>query len=357
MKKILVSIFILVFGLGLIGCNRTKPDSCRVGYFDVQYDYGTIEENKITILIDNCLPFFDIEDYNIEQLYPGDLLYIEYTGNPIIEESYPGNMTGIEVDLVKLLNRTIREVSEEEIVRNESNGISKVYNYSYTTEYVIINEELDYVPLSEYTGNTLYVSEDNSFKYNSKESESVEPKPIPIAAFFAFNPNEEKTYNLNIQNDTNYDLINVKDNYKEDEEIIVKLEYEDDVETFVYLNDEYIGYLNGRNYIKFKMPKEHSTLKISYEYSGVIPTGTYKLNIIDKNDYIMNKPKEYESHFAPNTELKFYAYPIMDADLALYVNGKFYSIQNTVLVDGKYVWEYSFIMPAEEVTIEFKVEA
>lgn len=356
MKKILVSMFLLVFGLCLVGCTwRTGPDITNGGGFNVNYDYGNIEENKITILIDNCLPFFDFDDYNIEQLYPGDTLYIDYTGKPVIEESYPGRMTGIEVNHVELYRRTIREISEEEIVRNESNGISNVYNYSYTTEYVILNEELDYVPLSEYTGTTLYVSEDCASNGNSKESKSGDPKPIPIAAFFAFNPNEEKTYNLNIQNDTDYELINIKDNYKEDEEVVVKLEYEDNVETFVYLNDEYIGYLNGRNHIKFKMPKENSTLKISYEYLGIIPTGTYKLNIIDNNDYIMNKPKEYESHYAPGTEIILYAYPIMDADLAMYVNGKFNSIQNIALVDGKYVWEYKFIMPNEEAILEFKV--
>ena len=148
-------------------------------------------------------------------------MYIDYTGKPVIEESYPGRMTGIEVNHVELYRRTIREISEEEIVRNESNGISNVYNYSYTTEYVILNEELDYVPLSEYTGTTLYVSEDCASNGNSKESKSGDPKPIPIAAFFAFNPNEEKTYNLNIQNDTDYELFNIKDNYKEDEEVVV----------------------------------------------------------------------------------------------------------------------------------------
>mgnify|MGYP003292172109 CR=1 FL=1 len=357
MKKILVSLFLLVFGLCLVGCTwRTGPDITNGGGFNVYYDYGTIEENKITILIDSCLPFFDFDDYNIEQLYPGDTLYIDYTGKPVIEESYPGRMTGIEVNHVELYRRTIREISEEQIVRNESNGISNVYNYSYTTEYVILNEELDYLPLSEYTGSTLYVSLGSSVKNNSKDSKPGEPKPIPIAAFFAFNPNEEKTYNLNIQNETDYELINIKDNYKEDEEVIVKLQYEDNVETFVYLNDEYIGYLNGRNHIKFKMPKKDSTLKISYEYSGIIPTGTYKLNIIDNNDYIMNKPKEYESFFVPGSEVVFYSYPIMDVDLAMYVNGEFNSIQNTVLLDGKYVWEYRFTIPAEEVTLEFKVE-
>ena len=70
----------------------------------------------------------------------------------------------------------------------------------------------------------------------------------------------------------------------------------------------------------------------------------------------MNKPKEYESHYAPGTEIILYAYPIMDADLVMYVNGKFNSIQNIVFVPDKYIWEYRFVMPAGEVTLEFKIE-
>lgn len=262
MKKILVGMFLLLFGFCLVGC--TGPDTTKGGRFNVYYDYGTIEENKITILIDSCLSFFDFEDYNIKQLYPGDILYIDYTGKPIIEESYPGRMTGIEVSHVELYNRTIREVSEWEIVRNELNGISNVYNYSYTDEYVIINEELDYVPLSEYTGGTLYVSLDSSPNNKSSNKERSEPQPIPITAFFAFNPNDEKTYNLTIQNETDYVLEGNKDNYKAGEEVEIKMTYEDYVVTYVHLNGKNIGWLNGTNSLKFNMPNEDSVLTINY---------------------------------------------------------------------------------------------
>ena len=353
MKKICFVLFLLTFGLSLVSC--TKPDESNNGYFNVQCDYGTIEENKATILIDGCLPFFDFKAYGIEKLYPGDLLYIEYTGSPIVALSFPGQMCGIEVNSVELRKREIREITEEEIERNELNEISKITNYSYSSEYVIINDELEYVPLSEYTGSTLYASigQSTSSESSNENSKSGEPKPIPIAAFFAFDPTVKEIYNLNVLNETDYPLVGIKDKYAVNEEVVVKLEYEDCVEIYVYLNDEYIGCLNGINSIKFKMPKKDSTVKISGKYK---PNGTYKLNIIDEYDFIINKPKKYDSYFNPNTEIVLYAYPIMDADLAMYVDGEFYSIQKSVLVGEKYLWEYHFIMPNSETMIEFKVQ-
>ena len=53
--------------------------------------------------------------------------------------------------------------------------------------------------------------------------------------------------------------------------------------------------------------------------------------------------------------LEFYAYPIMDADLAMYVNGEFYQTQDTVKIDGEYRWRYSLLLPYEDIDIEFKV--
>lgn len=350
MKKILASMCMFILGLCLIGCSN--PDDSKVGYFYVQYDYGRIVENKITILIDGCLPFFDFEEYNIEQVYPGDILRIEYAGQPYASESYPGEMHGIEISSVELCDRDIRKISEEEIVRNEANGINYVYNYNSTTDYVILDEELNYISLSEYTGSTLYASISSTVDKRSGNTET-EPKLIPVEAFFAFDPSS--TYKLTIQNETDYELKGLKDNYKHNDEVELKLVYAEDVLIYVYLNDEYVGYLDGSNSVKFNMPKEDSTIKISYENFNVTPIKTYKLHIIDDNDYVINKPKEYESYFAPFTELVFYTRPIMDADIAMYVNGKFCSIQKTVIFKEEFLWEFYFRMPFEETVIEFKV--
>ena len=44
----------------------------------------------------------------------------------------------------------------------------------------------------------------------------------------------------------------------------------------------------------------------------------------------------------------------MDVDLAMYVNGEFYQIQDTIKIDGEYRWRYSLVLPAEDIIIEFK---
>ena len=46
----------------------------------------------------------------------------------------------------------------------------------------------------------------------------------------------------------------------------------------------------------------------------------------------------------------------MDADLVMYVDGEFYSKQKDIETDGGYIWEYTFTMPIDEATLEFKAE-
>jgi len=83
---------------------------------------------------------------------------------------------------------------------------------------------------------------------------------------------------------------------------------------------------------------------------------TYKLTIIDSNNFIYDKPKEQYSYFASGDEIKLHSYPIMDADLVMYVDGEFYSKQKDIETDDGYIWEYTFTMPIGEATLEFKVE-
>lgn len=87
----------------------------------------------------------------------------------------------------------------------------------------------------------------------------------------------------------------------------------------------------------------------------VPPTGTFKLTIIDKHNFIFDKPSENESYFAPNTIIKLHSYPILDADLEMYVNEEYHSKQTSVLINDEYFFEFTFIMPIENVTLTFKV--
>ncbi|NLV28725.1 MAG: hypothetical protein GXY57_00980 [Erysipelotrichaceae bacterium] len=84
------------------------------------------------------------------------------------------------------------------------------------------------------------------------------------------------------------------------------------------------------------------------------PTGQFKLTIIDEHGYIYDKPEQ--QYFTPFTEIKLHSYPIMDADLVMYIDGEFYSKQTSIETDKGYIWEYTFKMPINEATLEFKVE-
>lgn len=186
MKKILVSTLLLVFLVCLSSCNVDNQEETRSDYFLVQYDYGNITKDEVTILIDGCLPFFEFEDYGIDNVYPGDQLYIEYTGKPVMALSYPGQMFGIEVKSVKLHDRIVKEVSEDEIERDNNGYITNILSNENMLKYIILDEELNYVPLNEYQGTTIY-----SLHYNDNEIGSTEDTiDTPVCCYLAFDPTD-----------------------------------------------------------------------------------------------------------------------------------------------------------------------
>ncbi len=48
--------------------------------------------------------------------------------------------------------------------------------------------------------------------------------------------------------------------------------------------------------------------------------------------------------YTPGTKLEFYSHPIMDVDLAMYVNNEFCKIQDTIKVTDEYMYKYTFVM-------------
>lgn len=48
--------------------------------------------------------------------------------------------------------------------------------------------------------------------------------------------------------------------------------------------------------------------------------------------------------YTPGTKLEFYSHPIMNVDLAMYVNNEFCKIQDTIKVNDEYMYKYTFVM-------------
>ena len=113
----------------------------------------------------------------------------------------------------------------------------------------------------------------------------------------------------------------------------------------------YFDGVDGTYRSKYKMPLSFIRL-INSKF--IPPTGLFKLTIIDEHDYIYDKPEQ--QYFTPFTEIKLHSYPIMDADLVMYVNGEFYSKQKDIETDKGYIWEYTFTMAVDKATLEFKAE-
>ena len=81
----------------------------------------------------------------------------------------------------------------------------------------------------------------------------------------------------------------------------------------------------------------------------------YKVTIVENRyDKFFDKPTG--EYFEAGTVITIHCYPIMDADLVMYINGERIGIQHSVEgEDGYYIWEYSFVVPAEDITITFQM--
>ena len=177
---------IKISDLDSFGIHYFKYHSEHTDVFTVTYDYGTIVENTVTELF-NYGFFFNVEfEESKIPLVAGDKLIFKHNGEFVSLETYPSKIR-FEGEVINTyyMYTKIRAVSEEDIVRNEGGGIEYIKNCAYTTEYVIINEEMEFIKLSEYTGESLYFSIDPSMYISDT---SNEPRPISAAAFYAYNP-------------------------------------------------------------------------------------------------------------------------------------------------------------------------
>ena len=174
MKRLMSLILLATIGASLCSCSYfgKKEAGTTTTTVYVSYDYGRIQKGKITTLFNGC--FIDFEYTKPDKtLIPGDLVIFKHTGYMLSTMSYPGN-TQLSDGVIKEVTykySEVRELSADKIKRNEEGRVVSVLDAD-GVKHVIINENYDFISLSEYDGNTLFASYDEQ----------------GIAALFSFNP-------------------------------------------------------------------------------------------------------------------------------------------------------------------------
>ena len=108
--KCINKILLLILILSNFSCSF---DKVKKVVFEVTADYGNIKEGEVTYLLDDCIPFFNSEEYGFD-LVLGMKISVTYTGELIKLESYPSKVETSKLNIID--------------VKYEN---PKVYNYYY----------------------------------------------------------------------------------------------------------------------------------------------------------------------------------------------------------------------------------
>ena len=160
------------------------------------------------------------------------------------------------------------------------------------------------------------------------------------AKFNVLTIKEEVFYKLTIHNDSSNELIGIKEEYKAGEEVEVKMEYDMAIETYVFLNGELLGTLNGSNSLKFNMPDKDSSLVLTYTNAEI-----YKVNVIDNFGLLIIPLKQY---YAPGETVQVITKFLSGPSIDVKVDGQFLEVKEAATF-GYY--GYEFIMPEKDVEI------
>ena len=151
----------------------------------VMHDYGMHISGELTTLLNGNLIWFDPSDYGIYKLIAGDELVIEYTGEFICTESYPGSVNAdlmniqsievIEADIVEFIVSAVPGSDELDLVPVDS----KYNNYVLSNGGYVVSLDETFKKYDEYPENTiLYASMpkttgsirvDGLYDYNPRE--------------------------------------------------------------------------------------------------------------------------------------------------------------------------------------------
>lgn len=115
----------------------------------VNFDYGLHTPDKVTLLLDYSLFFFNAADYGITNLCAGDVIVLHYKGEFIIQEMYPAIVDTRNLEIINVeVERAI--IVEYEIVSVYGQNVPKAVEEANQDAFMILTEYI--------------VAADNSFK-------------------------------------------------------------------------------------------------------------------------------------------------------------------------------------------------
>ena len=292
MKKIFVSMFLLIFGLCLVGCSVPPEPLDPTTMGDLFTDYG--------------FESLYLDQDNVNKMSIGTLQ----------QEEFYQELSSLKVELRKG-------------VVDELDLYHTVYFWS------VVSKEKNYINFFGQDDKIMYAT----VYFNDKVFE-VETNVEVFVELINYVSIKDKNYKLTIQNDSSNELIGIKNEYKAGEEVEVKMEYDMAVETYVFLNGELLGTLNGSNSLKFNMPEKDSTIVLTYTNGEI-----YKVNVVDNFDLLIVPLKEYyNAGDTVQVITKFLSGPRVDVQ----VDGQFLEIKE---LEAFGYYGYEFIMPEKDVEI------
>ncbi len=214
MKKLICLLFVLCLTF-LAGCEgiflssnsdnsslTSQVSQEKISEFTVSFDYGfhvqDANGNKKIATLFNGGKFSFSYDSPTKKLIVGDRAILKYTGEIIIQESYPSiiNITGGSLISIDYFYTTTFKVEDSNILRNEYGYVTKINDQNASEIYIILNEDFDFVKMSEYKGEEIFASKNYLAKLdtdcmNSENTENTEYKitdEYKVGAYFAYNP-------------------------------------------------------------------------------------------------------------------------------------------------------------------------
>ena len=102
MKRIAILLSVVILCISLASCGIGGTLAPKHTDFIVDYDYGIHREDMATPLLDDSKLFFDLDEWGIDTLVGGDIVTLSYTGELLIQETYPSTVATKNLKIVDI---------------------------------------------------------------------------------------------------------------------------------------------------------------------------------------------------------------------------------------------------------------